>query len=112
MALPPPSASNEEVRTAIRFIRKYTGHNLTFKRGKRGYDLGKGIVYDTWPSATCKDCGLRFIWDTYQSNGHGIHSSWYKGSDPENFWRVNRNGKNHIDDIPSCNHLRMLEALE
>ncbi len=114
MALPPPSASNDEVRVAIGYIRKYSGHNFTFKRGKRGYNWGNGISYDTWPSAVCKDCGTRFIWDTYESSR--LSTLIYAGCDPKNFWRAvvspSVSSKKHIDEIPSCNHIRMLEALE
>ena len=110
MALPPPSASNDEVRTAIRYIRKYTGHKLTFKRGKKGYDWGKGIVYDTWPSAVCRDCGTRFVWDTYES--HGLQDLNYKNCGPDNYWRTHKSGKKHIDEMPTCGHVKMFEALE
>jgi len=106
MALPPPSASDEEVRTAIRYIRKYSGHNLTFKRGKVKFM----DECTSWPSAVCNDCGTRFIWDTYES--HNYETCNYEGCDPKNYWRTHRPGKKHIDEMPTCNHVRMLEALE
>jgi len=106
MALFPPSASNSEVRIAINLLRQITGHDFKFKRGKfkNSFSTDENKHYNTWPSATCKKCGIVLIWDTYEYSKPGeVKDKWF-------YYDENRSRKSK--NFLSCNEVIMNEVLE
>lgn len=93
------SATNDEVRLAIKYLRQIPGHSFKFKRSKWSHEFNGRKTYITWPFAICTECGKCFVWDTYSQNKN------------TNLWVFPWRNKK-LEDYPSCDIVKMVEALK